>query len=1051
MRYIKVILSVIMLIVAVSVKSQQTNSYRNINSIYNDAYDLFQKEKYGAAALKFQKVLDYKGSEITNLKTNAEYFTAICSKELFNNDAEYLLENFIKNHPESSLLKDAYFQMGIFQYRNKKYSKAVKWLEKVNTYDLDNDELAEYYFKIGYSYFIKKDYKSAADNFFEIKSIDNKYKIPALYYYSHIQYKNKNYETALKGFQELSTNVLFAPIVPYYISQIYFLQGKYDKVIEYAPPLLDSASTRRTAEIARIIGESYYKTERYNDALPYLEKYQAKAKKVDRKDIYELAYVYFRTKKYDKAVENFIKSATKEDSLSQNAYYHIGYCYAKSKEYKKALLAYKSAADLTFNKKIQEDASWNYAKLTYQLNYSPFDNILNSFTDFVKKYPNSEHVDEAYRYLGEIYLATKNYEKALNSLESIRKVTPDINPIYQRVAFFRAIELYNSLKFEQAIIMFNNSLNNSKIQNNISALAKFWKADSYFRIKRYYDAILGFKDFLLSPGAIQNENEFNLAHYNLGYAYFKLKKYKDALSWFRKYADRQDQNSKTKILADTYNRIGDCFYVNRKFDFAIDAYDKSIEINQANTDYALYQKSFCYELSKDYNQAIIGLTQITNDYPNSSYVDDAYFELGNSYYKINQVEMAVNNYQSVIDDYPRSSYVKKAYLKLGSIYYNQGENDEAINVYKQAIEKYPKSEEADNALQSLKSIYVDLNKVDDYFAYIEKVKGSDYININEKDSLTYVSAEKLYLSGDCDKSEPLFKKYITDFPHGFYTVNANFYKAECDFKNNKLEEAIDGYNYVISKPKSDFTEFALIKAATINTQLKKYNEAYANYVELENVAEFDENRNAAIIGEMQTSFKIKNYENTLKYAKKVLNIDKISDEIFRQAHFLIAEASYYLNDYESALDEYQILAQDVTNKMGAKSKYRIIEIYHKQNNDKEAVEQINDFIKTNTNYQKWLAKSFIIWADIYQQKGNYFQAKATLKSIIDGYNNQEDGIIADAQIKLTEIYEAEAADAQLDEALDDDEINFYNSDDQNLFENIDENKATDEINNNENK
>ena len=1052
MRYIKIFFSFIIIVVSLSVKSQQTNAYHNINSLYNDAYDLFKKEKYGAAEVKFKEVLNYKGSEIINLKTNSEYFIAVCSKELFNNDAEYLLDNFIKKHPESSHLKDAYFQMGIFQYRNKKYLKTIKWLQKVNTYDLDNDELAEYYFKLGYSYFMQKDYKSATDNFFEIKSIDNKYKIPALYYYSHIQYKNKNYETALKGFQELSTNVLFAPIVPYYISQIYFLQKKYDKVIEYAPPLLDSASTRRAAEIARIIGESYYKTERYKDAIPFLEKYHKKAKNIDRNDIYELGYAYFRNRDYNKAIDYFIKSTTKDDSLSQNAYYHIGYCYAKNKKLKQALMAYKSAADLNFNKKIQEEALWNYAKLTYQLNYSPFDNIVNSFNNFVKKYPQSSHIDEAYKYLGEIYLVTKNYEKALNSLENIRKVTPDINPIYQRVSFFRAIELYNNLKFEQAIIMFNNSLNNAKIQNNISALAKFWKADSYYRIKRYYDAIRGFKDFLLSPGAIQNEREFNLANYNLGYAYFKLKKYKDALSWFRKYADRQKNNQKTRILADTYNRIGDCFYVNRKFDFAIDAYDKSIDINKANTDYALYQKSFCYELSKDYNQAIIGLSQIINDYPNSSYVDDAYFELANSYYKINQVDMAINNYQNLINDYPKSSYTKKAYLKLGTIYYNKNQNDEAIDVYKQVVESFPQSAEAENALQSLKSIYVDINKVDDYFAYVEKIKGGDYININEKDSLTYISIEKIYLAnGDCDKSEPKFEKYITDFPHGYYTVNANFYKAECNFKADKLQDALESYNYVISKPKNDFTEFALIKAAIINKKLKKYNDAFADYAELQSIAEFDENKNTAIIGEMETSFKLKNYENTLKFAKKVLNIDKISDETFNKAHFLIAESSYYLNDYESALDEYQILSQNTKTEMGAKSKYRIIEIYHKQNKDKEAVEQINDFVKSNTNYQKWLAKSFIIWADIYKEKENYFQAKATLKSIIDGYNNQTDGIIDEAQNKLTEIYEAEAADAQLDEVLDDDDINFYNTNDQDLFENNNDKTNDNDSNNNENK
>ncbi len=81
-------------------------------------------------------------------------------------------------------------------------------------------------------------------------------------------------ETALTDFMKLQSNETFGPVVPYYIAQIYYLQGKYEKVIAYAPALLDSASTKRMPEIARVLGESYYRTARYKEAIPYLVKYE---------------------------------------------------------------------------------------------------------------------------------------------------------------------------------------------------------------------------------------------------------------------------------------------------------------------------------------------------------------------------------------------------------------------------------------------------------------------------------------------------------------------------------------------------------------------------------------------------------------------------------------------------------------------------------------------------------------------------------------------------------------------------------------------------------
>ena len=217
----------LLVLLGISVFSQQTMIYTNPAAGFKAGLELFQKQKFGSAQKQFLKTTEYYSSEPNNLlRIDAEYYSALCALELFNKDAELLLKNFIAEHPESPRTQTAYFQLGKYNYRKKLYSKALDWFAKVDVYDLNNEELSEFYFKRGYSFFENDSMAQAKKDFFEIKDIDNKYAAPATYYFGHISYVEKNYQTALLHFQKLKKNESFGSIVPYYIAQIFFLQQK---------------------------------------------------------------------------------------------------------------------------------------------------------------------------------------------------------------------------------------------------------------------------------------------------------------------------------------------------------------------------------------------------------------------------------------------------------------------------------------------------------------------------------------------------------------------------------------------------------------------------------------------------------------------------------------------------------------------------------------------------------------------------------------------------------------------------------------------------------
>ena len=1006
---------IVLLISVLSANAQRALKYEDYDSDFKTGIDLFNKEKYGNAQFFFERIAKKYGSFSSDVKADANYLAALCAIELFNKDAEYLLINFIDDNPESSSIKNAYYQMGKYQYRKKKYNRAIEWFEKIDKYTLSNDELAEYYFKIGYSYFVMKNYSEAGKAFYEIKDVDTKYTVSALYYYSHISYINKNYENALIGFEKLSKNVSFAPIVPYYITQIYYYQEKYDKVIEYAPSILDSAMAKRQPEIARIIGESYYRTNKFKDAIKYLEFYREKSSSFSRDDNYELGYAYFRTSEFEKAIDFLKKAVSDNDLISQNSYYHLAYCYIKNSDKNSARLSFGNASKMDYDKAVKEDALYNYAKLTYELSFSPFNEAIKSFNKYIELYPNSERLDEIYSYLAKVYMTTKNYKDAIESFENIQKVTDETEAAYQKVTFYRALELFNDLKFTDAIINFDKSLNNSRYNASYKAQSLYWRGEAYYRIKRYDDALGSLNQYILSAGAI-NMDEYQIAHYNMAYCYFKKKDYQNAIVWYRKYTAGMP-DVKSKMTGDANIRIADCYFISKDYQKSLEFYNNAIEIKTTDVDYAMFQKGFSLGLLKEYNDKIVVLNNLLNDYPKSAFCDDALYELGRSFVAISDDNQAITTYQKIIAEYPSSSYVNKALLQMAMIYYNTDKNDEALATYKKVVEKSPGTSEATDALFGIKNVYVEKNDVDSYIEYTKTLGDFANVSLTEQDSLTYLSAEKLYMTGDCQQSPEKFNAYIDKFPTGSFILNANYYKADCNYRNNELQSALKSYDYVIKQSKNKFTENALLNCARINFELANYSEALNQYTELEKVSELRANQMEARIGKMKSAYNSSAFIEAIKYAVNVLTTEKLDDETFRQAHYILAKSYFIQNELETAFDEFKILSHDCKSKEGAEAKYYVSEIYYSKKELDKAEKEIFDFVEKNTPFQYWLGKAFILLGDIYVARKDNFQAKQTYQSIIDNYSAKNDSIIEIAEQKLEVIVENEKAEQQLKDAL----------------------------------
>jgi TolA-binding protein len=983
--------------------SQVPFTAAEIESEFQRGMELFNKEKYPAAIRLFDSFI--KSGDKSNMiqVADAEYYSAMAAIKLFNPDAEYRMMIFIYSRPESPRINDARLELGNYFYQNKNYRKAVAYYETVNRQELKSNKLAEYFFRLGYSLYIKGDQSRALLMFSEIKDIDTEYTPPAIYYFSQIAYEQKMYQTALEGFIRLKEDETFGGVVPFYIVQILYMQKDYDGILSMAPDLLKSAGKTRAVELYRFIGDAYYSKENYKDALPYLEKYSEGAKASGREDKYELAYCYYKTGEIDKATKLLLEIGAKSDILSQNIWNILGDCYLQKGDKQRSRLAFGQASELNYDKKIKEESLYNYAKLTYETAYSPFGEAITAFQEYIDLYPGSKRIQEVYDYLVGTLMQIKNYKAALAALDKIGSKDSRLEEAYQKVAFFRGLELFSNLEFESSVNMFEKSLKYEKYNMQIRARSVYWRAEGNYRLGHFDLAKDDYQLFMGLPGSTLL-SEYVLVRYNLGYCFFNLKDYTNALSNFKSF-ESGNANIKPEIMADAKSRIADCYFVATNYGSAIDYYEKVIAYGYQDADYAMFQKGFSMGLINNTKGKIDVLTTLMEKFPSSTLVPDAIFERGRAYLVLEDYKNGEADFNTILSKFSGSSFVPRSIVQLGLLYYNLGDNEKALAQYKKVIENYKSTPEARDALTGLRNTYVDMNEVDTYFAYIKTLDGYGDINLEQKDSLLYNSGENLFMTGKYDKAADVLKSYITEFPNGSFRQNAQYYLAECLKSAGKNDEALKLYIEVSEEPNNQFLEQSLITASSMLYEKEDYVSALNYFEKLEKVSSGNANTLLALKGELKSAYQAGDAQKTIIAAGKINSMPNIPEELAREATFMRAKANYSLNNFDDALKDFRKVGTEVTSVEGAESKYRVAEILNKNDKSAEAEKVITEFIDLKTPHQYWMARVFLLLADISIKKGDTLQARATLQSLKDYYKVDNDGVLDEVKAKLTSLEE----------------------------------------------
>src|SRR5574343_206620 len=993
-KYLK--LSFLVVFFSGTLLAQQSSVYTHDLSEFNRAIELYKDKQYQAAQILFDKVKTKTHNQ--EVEADCAYYIANCAIRLNQMGADVLVEAFVEDYPTSTKTNQAYIEVAHYYFDEGNYPKSLEWFDKADSNSMSQTDKEKYNFQKGYAYFTAKNNKEAT-KYFNMVVNSKTFGSQAKYYLGYMSYETDDYKSANEYFEQVSDQDKYKEKMGYFQADMNFKLGNFQKAIDLGEAQMPKSRADEKSELSKIIGESYFNLKKYDKALPYLLDYKGKKGKWSNTDFYQLGYAYYQQKDYENAIAQFNKIIEGNDAVAQNAYYHLAESYLKTDKKQQALNAFKTASEMEFDAKIQEDAYLNYAKLSYEIG-NPYQSVPEIMNAYLAKYPNSSYKQEINTLLISSYITSKNYKEALSLLE--KNKSPENKLAYQKVTFYRGLELYTDGDFKGAYSLFKKSIAENK-DAKFSARAIFWKGETEYNLDQFEEAKLSFLQFLNATEAATTP-EYKNANYNLAYAYFKLKEYDNAIKYFGDFTTSQKEDRIR--LTDAYLRLADCNFISAKYWPAMDAYNKVIDMKSVDADYAAFQKGISYGFVNKPDKKIEDLEKFAKAYATSQYADDALYELGNTYVNQNQDSNAIITYDKLINNYKSSSYVAKAILKQGLIYYNGNKEEQALVKFKKVVAEYPNSPESLEAVSTARLIYVDNGKVDEYADWVKTLSFVEVSNA-DLDNDTYESAEKQYLQNNAKQAISGFISYVSKFPNGLHALKANFYLAQLYFADNLENNAIKHYEFVISKPRNEFTEQALARLCQVHLKAKNYDSAIPVLQRLETEAEFPQNTTYAQSNLMKSYYEKEDFANAVVYADKVLKNDKIEDRIKSDAQIIVARSAIKTNDEAKAKEAYDKLNKIAKGELKAEALYYDAYFKNKEGKFDASTKVVEKIAVDYSGYKFFAAKALIIMAKNYFSLEDSFQATEILQSVIDNFTEFED-VTAEAQKELDFIKAEEA-------------------------------------------
>lgn len=881
-------------------------------------------------------------------------------------DAADAYARFIAVNPASPKVPAARMRIAECRMADGDYSGALALLGEVATEALSPLEQTECAYAEGICNLAAGRADRAGRRFDEVVAAGGPKAAPAMrrlasaahYYNNVIKYNTGEYAPAGAGMQTVDASTEPGRRRDVFIAGAELAKGNNEVAAATARRALavDGLNDSERAAAEGIAGEALWKAGRTSEAVPYLRRHAELAESPSPSALYLLGVDAYRSNDYAAAADYLGRAAESSSEVAPMASLMLGQAFYNLGRRDDAAVAFHSAAEADgLEPDLARQAFYNYAVTRFGGAGMPFRSASATFEDFLRRYPSGPYTDRVREYLARGYLADEDYTRALERLEAMTAPSAEALAAKRHVLYLLGNREINTGNPDAGASYLDRAAAIAG-DRTLGAEIQLARARAMEMQGRHAGAASTLQSYLAS----RQGTNIPVANYFLGYALMGLERNAAADEAFS--AALSSGRFRGKEKADILNRRADIAYYGRNFSDAASLYGQALEADRTSGDYAAFNRARMLAYGRDYNAALGAFADFRRSYPASALMPDALLETAAAQVAAGRNQDAVDTYNNLIADFPRTAQGRQAYIQKAMTLLESGNREEAIAAYKQVVRSFPSSREAEQAAGLLRAILADQNRGSEYVAFMNTVEGMQVTDRTEAAALEYGTARsRLQNAGDVSAMEA----FLAQYPDSEEAEEGMALLAEADYAADRTEQALTRWQAL--EPRASSAAMAM----------------------------------RARMGILRSARDLGDTDLAGQTAAAILESSAapgadLTEATFSRALYLSADST----TAPEALRLWQSVASRTDELYGAKSAFYAADALFEAGEADQALAAARDLASSRSPHQYWIARAFILQADILASQGKQADAREYLRALIQNYPGTETDIRVMAQERL---------------------------------------------------
>ena len=284
---------------------------------------------------------------------------------------------------------------------------------------------------------------------------------------------------------------------------------------------------------------------------------------------------------------------------------------------------------------------------------------------------------------------------------------------------------------------------------------------------------------------------------------------------------------------------------------------------------------------------------------------------GHILYRTEQFELAEPKFTQLIENFPNSLFVENAWYAIGQLNYKLQNYEDSRQAFKAVLDGFPNSDFKDDAQHLIAQSFLNESNYEQAYQEFDKIATEEFKNYPDLQAeAMYKAAYSLNQLGRDDESIGRYTNFITQFPESQYVTAAYFDQGAIYARQKDYDNARVNYELALQNT-ADRTLQSEIQSAIGRTYFDQgdYENAIVSYKTL--LEEYPESDfiAEAKLGIADSHFRLENWSEATSAYQRVINEHEEATDFIPYCSYQIGEAYYKLGSD-------QVKAGDAESGMG---------------------------------------------------------------------------------------------------------------------------------------